>query len=76
MAKITPIKRSKFETFLRLIGCTLKRIKGDHLIYVRPGLQRPVVITADREVPVFIIRTNLRTLGLSTEEYINIIEQI
>lgn len=76
MAKLAPIKRAKFETFLRLIGCTLKRTKGDHLIYVRPGLKRPVVITADKEVPVFIIRTNLRTLGLSIEEYITIIEQI
>ncbi len=76
MAKLAPIKRGKFETFLRLIGCTLKRMKGDHLIYVRPGLKRPIVITADREVPVFIIRTNLRTLDMSTEEYLNIIEQL
>jgi len=76
MAKLTPIKRDKFEAFLRLIGCTLKRIKGDHLIYYRTGLKRPVVITADREVPVFIIRNNLRTLEMSPEEYINIIEQL
>ncbi|MCX6794324.1 MAG: type II toxin-antitoxin system HicA family toxin [Candidatus Gottesmanbacteria bacterium] len=76
MAKLAPIKRSKFEIFLRLIGCTLKRTKGDHLIYVRPGLKRPVVITADKEVPVFIIRTNLRTLDMSIEEYLNIIGQL
>ena len=76
MAKLVPIKRSKFQTFLRLIGCTLKRTKSDHLIYVRPGLKRPVVITADREVPVFIIRTNLRTLDMSIEEYLNIIGQL
>lgn len=76
MAKLTPIKRAKFGTFLRLIGCTLKRTKGDHFIYVRPGLKRPVVITADKEVPVFIIRNNLRTLEMSPEEYLTIIEQL
>ncbi len=76
MAKVTPIKREKFEAFLRLVGCTLKRIKGDHLIYSRQGLKRPVVITADKEVPVFIIRSNLRTLGMSPEEYLNIIGQM
>lgn len=76
MVKLAPLKRSKFETFLCLIGCTLKRTKGDHLIYVRPGLKRPVVITVDKEVPVFIIRTNLRTLDMSIEEYLNIIAQL
>lgn len=76
MAKLTPIKRQRFEAFLRLIGCTLKRTKGDHFIYSRQDLKRPVVITADKEVPAFIIRSNLRTLGMSSEEYLNIIEQV
>lgn len=62
--------------FLRMIGCSLKRIKGDHLIYSRAGLKRPVIITADAEVPVFIIRNNLRTLNMSLEEYFTIIEQL
>lgn len=76
MPRLTPIKRKKFETFLRFIGCTLKRTKGDHFIYHRSGLKRPIIITADSEVPVFIIRNNLRTLGISIEEYLNIIEQL
>ena len=76
MPKLTPIKRRKFEVFLRFIGCKLKRIKGDHFIYSRSGLKRPVIITADSDVPVFIIRNNLRTLGMSVEEYLNIIKQL
>ena len=76
MPSLTPISRRKFEKFLRYIGCYLKRIKGDHFIFDRPGLERPVVFTADSEVPVFIIRNNLRTLGISVEEYLNIMEQL
>jgi predicted RNA binding protein YcfA (HicA-like mRNA interferase family) len=76
MPRITPIKRKKFEKFLEYIGCKSKRIKGDHLIYDRPGLKRPVVITTDKEVPVFIIRNNLRTLGVSTEEYLEILKKV
>lgn len=76
MAKLGPVKRRKFELFLRLVGCSLKRTKGDHLIYTRAGLNRPVVITTDPEVPVFIIRTNLRTLGMSIEEYLNCLDQL
>lgn len=76
MVNITPIRRAKFEVFLKMTGCLLKRTKGDHLIYTRPGLKRPIVITADREVPVFIIRSNLRTLGISSDEYLAIIKQL
>lgn len=76
MPKLTPIKRKKFEKFLTFVGCTLKRTKGDHIIYDRPGLDRPVVITADREVPVFIIRNNIRILKISTGEFIEILRKI
>ena len=76
MARLNPVKRKKFEMFLKFVGCHLKRIKGDHFIFDRPGLERPVVFTADSEVPVFIIRNNLRTLGISVEEYLNIMEQL
>jgi predicted RNA binding protein YcfA (HicA-like mRNA interferase family) len=76
MPRLTPIKRKKFEKFLEYVGCYLKRTKGDHLIYDREGLKRPIIITADNDVPVFILRNNLRTLGISLEEYLEIIEKI
>lgn len=63
-----PIKRSKFEKFL-FIGCTLKRTKGDHFFYDKPGLRRPIVITASKEIPPFHIQTNLKTLNISYSEF-------
>jgi len=45
------------------------RQKGSHRIYKKMGLKRPLVIPADKELPVFIIRNNLRLLGISAEEY-------
>lgn len=76
MPRLTPIKRIKFEKFLVFVGCFFKRQKGDHLIYDRAGLKRPVVFTTDKEIPVFIIRNNLRTLGIPVEEYLKIIERL
>lgn len=76
MPSLNPIKKKKFEKFLVFVGCYLKRQKGDHLIYDRTDLKRPVVITCDKEVPVFIIRNNLRTLGISIEEFLKIIKQV
>lgn len=76
MPKLRPVSRKRFEKFLRFVGCTLKRTKGDHFIYDRPGLDRPVVITADTEVPVFIVRNNLRVLKISTDEFFEILKEI
>jgi len=46
------------------------------LIYDRSGLKRPVVFPADKEIPVFIIRNNLRTLKISHDEYLEILKKI
>lgn len=76
MPHLSPIKRKKFEKFLQFIGCTHTRTKGDHFIFDRVGLDRPVVITADKEVPVFIIRNNLRTLKMTPDEYMAILSKL
>ncbi|OGM23045.1 hypothetical protein A2691_01365 [Candidatus Woesebacteria bacterium RIFCSPHIGHO2_01_FULL_39_23] len=76
MPYLAPIKRKKFEKFLEYVGCELKRQKGDHLIYDRLGFDRPVVITTDKDVPVFIIRNNLRTLKITPDQYIEILKKI
>jgi len=76
MPRLVPISRKKFEKFLVFIGCYFKRQKGDHLIYNRIDLKRPVVFTTDKEVPMFIIRNNLRTLGISINDYLEIIKRL
>lgn len=76
MPRLAPISRKKFEKFLIFVGCRFKRQKGDHLIYGRSGLKRPVVFPADKEIPIFIIRNNLRTLKISHDEYLEILKKI
>jgi len=73
---LTPVHWKKFEKFVLFVGCHFKRQSGDHRIYGREDLKRPVVFPADKEVPVFIIKNNLRTLRMSDEEYLNIIERL
>ena len=76
MNKIVSISWQKFEKFLLFVGCEFKREKGDHRIYWREGLNRPVVIPREKNLPVFIIRNNLRTLNISREEYLEIMKKI
>lgn len=76
MSGLTPIHWKKFEKFLIFVGCEFKREKGDHRIYWRSGGIRPLVIPRDTQLPVFIIRNNLRILNISVEEYLEMLKRI
>lgn len=76
MSKITAIHWKEFEKFLLFVGCVLERQKGDHRIYSREGLKRPVVIPKDKNLPVFVIRNNLKILNISHNEYLEILKKL
>lgn len=54
-------------------GCIFVRQKGDHLIYDHRKASRPVVIPKYKEIPVTIIHTNMRTVGMNREEYFKLL---
>lgn len=76
MPGIVPIDWKNFEKFLKFVGCNLVREKGDHRIWGRSGLKRPVVIPRSSKIPVFVIRNNLRVLGISVQEYLDILQKV
>jgi len=76
MPKKQNIPNKQFQRFLVYVGCTLKRSVGDHFVYSRPGLVRPIIIPLDNPLPQFIVRNNLRLLGISWEEFFNILERM
>jgi len=77
LPRITPLKKQKWIKFLEEIGCIfLRHGGGDHVLYNRPGLKRPIVFTEDAEISVTLIVSNLKTLGMSREEYLAIIEKM
>ena len=73
MAALRSIHYKKFEQFLLAVGCRLIRQQGDHRVWGRPDLLRPVIVRAKKNLPVFEIKSNLRTLRISTEEYLNFV---
>jgi predicted RNA binding protein YcfA (HicA-like mRNA interferase family) len=76
MSHLTPTNWKKFEKFILFVGCHFEREKGDHRVYWRDGLKRPVVIPHSGDLPIFIIRNNLRILGINPDEYIEILKQV
>lgn len=74
MSRIAPVKVKQFRSFLKIVGCTFDRVKGDHEIWVKKGLTRPIVFPIkDKELTPFIVKSNLRTLSISEEEFLSLI---
>lgn len=76
MPHLAPIHWKEFEKFLFYVGCNFKRQSGDHKIYWRVGLKRPIILPTYKSIPIFIIRNNLRLLGISVEEYLQIVKKL
>ncbi len=68
--KIQPTNYKVQVKIFEMAGCVYARTKGDHLIYHYPGAVRPVVIPKYKEIPAFIIKNNMRIIGLSREKYL------
>ncbi len=73
MPKIVPVDWRTLETVFLRAGFAFKRQQGSHRAYVKGGVARPVVIPTYSEVPVFIIRNNLKTAGLSRDDYFRLL---
>lgn len=74
MPKLSPVHYKVLGHVFELDGFRCTREEGDHLIYTKPGVIRPVVIPRYRAVPVFVIKNNLRTAGMSRERYFELLE--
>ncbi len=75
MPKISNIPSKIFVKFLVSKGCLLDRVEGDHNIYTKEGIIRPVVVPIRKALPIFIILNNLKTLGISKKDFISFINK-
>ncbi|MCK5784804.1 MAG: type II toxin-antitoxin system HicA family toxin [Desulfobacterales bacterium] len=76
MLAIKPTSHQVQVKIFEMAGCEYVRTQGDHLIYRYSGAIRPVVISKYKEVPVFIIRNNMKVIGMSRERYAELIKKI
>lgn len=71
--KLTPIHYRKLARIFELEGFLLAREEGSHIVYIKAGIKRPVVIPKYSELPVFVIKNNLRTAGITRERYFELL---
>jgi len=75
MPKIVPIPASRLRKVFEKAGFKCVRIEGDHYVYTKQGIMRPVGIPDWPEIPVFIIKNNIRTAGMSRELYFELLKR-
>ncbi len=71
---IKPVHYRKLVKVFEKAGWIYSRTKGDHLIFTKTSYLRPVIIPKYKTIPVFIIKNNLRTAKISTEEYFKLLK--
>jgi predicted RNA binding protein YcfA (HicA-like mRNA interferase family) len=76
MPKLAPVHWRTLERVFLRAGFSFVRQEGSHRAYVRAGTPRPLVIPVYDEVPVFIIRNNLKAAGLTRDEYFRLLESV
>lgn len=54
-------------------GCKYKRKKGSHHVLTYPGAKRAVVIPEYDEIDLDIIKNNMRTVGMSRDDYFRLL---
>ena len=76
MGILRTVKVSCWIAFLKSQGCTYKSTEASHEKWVCPGKFRSIMFQgAEKEIPLFHIETNLRTLGVSKKELLKWIQE-
>ncbi len=76
MPGIAYVHWKDFEKFLQAVGCRLVCERSDHRIWIREGMKRPAVVQKLASLPPFAIKNNLRLLGVSVKEYLEIMKKV
>lgn len=58
------------------LGWRHTRTVGDHKIFTKEKARRPLVIRDKKDLPVFEIENNIRSMGLTKKEFLRILEEL
>lgn len=76
MSRITPTDYKTLLKIFQLFGCMYKRKKGSHHILNYPGAKRAIVIPEYEEIDIEIIKNNMRTVGMTREQYVDLLKKL
>lgn len=76
MAKLTLTNYKKLVRIFELDGAKIVGQTGSHITLKKPGAKRRLVIPTYKQIPVFIIKNNMKTAGMSRERYFELMKKV
>ena len=76
MPRITPTSWRVLIRGFEAYGCRYKRKRGSHHVLSHPSAKRAVVIPEYDEIDVEIIKANMRTVGMSRDDYFRLLGEL
>ncbi len=73
--RLTPAHYRTLLRVFRAYGCEYRGKEGSHHVLRFPGAKRAVVIPEYSEIDVDIIKNNMRTVGMTREQYFDLLER-
>ena len=73
VARISPTDWQTQLKIFQAYGCIYKRKKGSHHVLSHPEAKRAVVIPEYDEIDVDIIKGNMRTVGMTRDQYFQLL---
>ena len=77
MRNLSNVSISEFRAIMLLLGLTKVRAKGGHEAWMKAGMTRPAIVQTHVDpVPEYVLRNNLRIIGIGREEFLAILEEL
>ena len=76
MPRLTPVDWKTLLTIFQMFGCEYRRKEGSHHVLTYPGAKRAVVIPEYDEIDIEIIKNNMRTVGMTREQYFDLLKKL
>lgn len=77
MKKLSNITVKEFRDLLLRLGLQPLRTVGGHEIWTKAGIRRTIVFQTHVEpIPEFIVRNTIRDLGMTRQEFLEILESL
>lgn len=77
MRRLSNITIDEFRAVLSSLGLSCNGRRGGHEKWSKEGMTRPIVFQTHIEpLPEFVVRNNIRNLGLSREDFIEILNKV
>ena len=75
MRNLSNVTIAEFRAIMSLLGLTKVRTKGGHEAWMKAGMTRPAIVQTHVDpVPEYVLRNNLRAIGISKEGFLALLE--